>query len=233
MIHFDCRVLDSFLVSDCSRSLALLSNSELADLSARDYRHDLRKAQFVHSRLALKRLFSSALNIDSKRIVIDSSLKRAPLVLVDDVALQSCSVSISHDRNLVLVAIAFGFQCGVDIQSWQGIDWSGVVSFMGWSVPFSRSFELLTSAYPSFLISPDIFSAMIWSAYEAWMKMTCCLLPSSKFAWQSFDYLAGPSGMFSSFFEMIVNSEDPDTSARVIIGLSCSEVIAVAYKHVI
>jgi len=32
---------------------------------------------------------------------------------------------------------------------------------------------------------------------------------------------------------MIVNSEDPDTSARVIIGLSRSEVIAVAYKHVI
>ena len=234
MILFDYRLLNGCLVSNQALFYSLLSDAERAELFRRNYRHKLRSAQYLYSRLSLRFMLACALHLDFSSISIVSSASGCPRALYNGVVLDNCSVSISHECNLFLVSACFGCRSGIDIQSLYGIDWISVVAYMGWEKSARNSFEEIISLTPALVLSLSALYAMIWSAYEAWMKMTGCTFPSDVFSWRSIRLISGRSGNFASVFEMTLDCRVSSAPwSRVVIGHLGDQVIAVAHDSLL
>lgn len=234
MILFDYRLLNGCLVSNQALFYSLLSDAERAELFRRNYRHKLRSAQYLYSRLSLRFMLACALHLDFSSISIVSSASGCPRALYNGVVLDNCSVSISHGCNLVLVSACFGCRSGIDIQTFYGIDWNSVVAYMGWEASARNSFEEIISTTPALVLPLSVFYAMIWSAYEAWMKMTDCIFSSDFFSWRSIRLVTASTGNFNSVFEMTLDCRASSAPrARVVIGHLSDLVIAVAHDSLL
>lgn len=230
--------LPSFLLSYClldcvpapslEYSLAFLNGDEQADLYGRNYRTIYRRMQYVYGRLLLKSLLFRPLGVNADAISVRGAANGQPSLYILGEYVEDLSVSISHDSDRILVGAGFGCKCGVDIQRITKVDWSLVTRTMGWSGRIESLLQVWSAMQHGVSLNLVSCSALVWSAYEAWMKSTACSLKPSDFDWQDIRFLSTDAVAPCSYFEMIFEPRSAYSQCRIIMSLRSDEVIAVA-----
>lgn len=227
-------LLLSYCLLDCDPdlcleyTLSLLNSDELADLYGRNYRTTYRRMQYVYGRLLLKSLLCHPLGVNVDAISVRGAANGQPRLYILGEHVEDLSISISHDREHVLVGAGFGCKCGVDIQRIKKVDWSLVARTMGWSGRIESLLEVWSAMPHGVSLDRLSCSALVWSAYEAWMKSTACSLKPSDFDWQDIRFLSTDAVAQRLHFEMILQSRSAYSPCRIIMSLRSDEVIAVA-----
>ena len=175
--------IDEHLVSRWNSFAVYLDDYESAELLQRRYRLDLRCAQYVFGRLLLKLALSRLLGAEPQSISIRSCKRGRPLLYVSNILIRDVGLSISHHNHHVLVMASVNSLCGIDIQGLSGIDWYSVINVSGWSQRMQLLSESLCHVSLGNPFSGFCLAAMVWSAYEAWMKLTNCSYSMDDFAW--------------------------------------------------
>jgi len=205
-----------------------LNADEQADLEKRNYRVASRSSQYIYSRLLLKVILSRALGVKAHSLSIRTSSNGQPLLFQSGRHVENASLSVSHDKDRLLVAAGFGFQCGVDVQAFKQVDWALVMRAMGWSERIEHLLEASSAIHPIVHLNHVTCSALVWSAYEAWMKATACSLVPSDFAWQQIHLVAEDAVTHSSYFKMTMGARCAYNKSRILISLRADEVLAIA-----
>lgn len=231
-VFLSAAVLDQSSIDSWRNIFCYLSDGERLELDQRNYRHDLRRAQFIYGRLLLKRLLVSEMDLDPASIDIRSSTNGRPMLFMRDSHVEAVSLSIAHNGNTVFVSAGSNCQCGVDVQSILGIDWHAVERAMGWSVSNESQWSGIGfDAHQDPCVSQRVRCGLIWSAYEAWMKLHGCLLPSTEFSWQHIRLLETDPVTHSQIFEMVLGNRSSYSKGQILL-MSCSdEVFAVATQE--
>lgn len=217
--------LSSDLLSLSSQYLYLLSIHELRELSSRRYVDQLRISHYIFGRLFLKSIISCELGIDPRSISITSLGTGRPSLVVNGLTFDACSVSVSHFQSRLLVLFSTQNSFGVDVQILNGIDWSAVIRFMSWHSHVAR-IRITTSQFGE-LLTDHVCAAILWAAYESWMKATSCNLDASLFFLQDFRPLISPSASSRSFYAARIPSSLSSEPSSVVISLAHNEVLAV------
>lgn len=206
-----------------------LSVTEQYELARRNYRSDLRRSQFVYGRLLLKLLLVREMNLDFGLINILSSGRGEPLLFQRDSLVEAACLSIAHHRNLVFVSAGFNCRCGVDVQSIHRIDWNAVLRVMGWSISNdSQWVGIGLEPNQDQYLSPQARCCLIWSAYEAWLKLHSCQLPPTEFSWHHIRSLETDTFTHAQIFEMVLHDCGLYDKGRILLMLYSDEVFAVA-----
>lgn len=205
-----------------------LTADERAELSRRNYRLASRVSQYIYGRLLLKVVLSRALRVNVHSLSIGTGGTGQPLLIYSGSLVEDVSLSISHDQDRLFVAAGLGCQCGVDIQAFKQVDWPLVMRAMGWRDRMMSLLETCSELYPLSDLNHVRCSAMLWAAYEAWMKATACSLAPSDFAWQQIRLVSQDLITQSLYFEMTIGARRAYNAARVLLSLRADEVLAIA-----
>ena len=231
-IFLSAAVLDQSCINSWRDFSCYLSDGERLELDKRSYRRDLRRAQFTYGRLLLKILLARKMNLDFGLIDIRSSNNGRPMLFLRDSRVEAVSLSIAHNGNTVFVSAGSNSQCGVDVQSILGIDWYAVERAMGWSVSNeSQWFGIGFDVYQDPCVSWRVRCCLIWSAYEAWMKLHGCQLPSTEFRWHHIRLLETDPVTHTQIFEMVLGNRSSYSKCRILLMLCSDEVFAVATQE--
>lgn len=221
-------LLDEQLIATTAQARHLLNADEAAELARRNYRLDVCSAQYIYSRLLLKCILSRAIGVSARSLSIRSASNGQPQLYRSGRYAEDLSLSLSHDRGRIFVAAGFRCHCGVDVQALHGVDWPLVMRAMGWT---ERIEQLLrTSLAMPRVVRPNqaTWIALVWAAYEAWMKATACTLAPSDFIWQQINLAEEDPVTHSCIFEMIFDRHSPYNRFRVLLSSRANEVLAVA-----
>jgi phosphopantetheinyl transferase len=221
-------LLGELLKVDTRRMSQWLTADERAELIKRNYKVASRSLQFIYGRLLLKVILSRALGVNPHALSIRTGGSGQPLLLHSGRLVKDVSLSVSHDQDRLLVAAGMGCQCGVDIQTFKQVDWPLVMRAMGWSDRIASLLEAGLAMRPLIELNHVTCTAMIWSAYEAWMKATACSLAPSDFAWQQIRLVSQDAITQSSYFEMTIGPRRAYNPSRVLMSLRADEVLAIA-----
>jgi len=205
-----------------------LNTDEKEELAKRNYRAGHRTSQYIYGRVLLKAILSRGLGVNPHSLSIRTGYAGQPLLFHSGRLVEDASLSVSHDKNQLLVAAGFGCQCGVDLQSFKEVDWPLVMHAMGWSKRIARLLEVGSATHPALQLSHVTCSAMVWSAYEAWMKATTCSLAPSDFSWQRIRLVEEDANTQSSYYEMTVDARYTYNVCRVIMSVRANEVLTIA-----
>lgn len=220
--------IDYDLVSRWSFYADFLDEYESMELLHRRYRHDLRCAQYVFARLLLKLALSRLLGAEPQNISIRSCNRGRPLLYVSNMLIREASLSISHNNLLILVMASVNSLCGIDIQGISGIDWNSVIHVSGWSRQMQLSVESVYRVSVGNPSSGFCLAALVWSAYEAWMKLTNCCYSMDDFAWAEVRCLHSHTVTGSPLFEVILAEHCPYNHVRIVLSVGPNEVIAIS-----
>ena len=145
---------------------------------------------------------------------------------------EEVSLSIAHNGDTVFVSAGSNSQCGVDVQSILGIDWHAVERAMGWSVSNKSQWSGIGfDVYQDPCVSRRVRCGLIWSAYEAWMKLHGCQLPSTEFSWHHIRLLETDPVTHAQIFEMVLRNRPSYSRGRILLMLCSDEVFAVATQE--
>lgn len=226
-----CGLLDEDLILRVSHFSKYLDAEELNELAKRNYRQVISSAQFVYSRLLLKIILSRHLGVEPHFFSIRTSGSGRPLLFVGDCFDALASLSVSHDGERFFVAAGFQCLCGVDIQALYGVDWPLVMRTMGWSERIETWVETDSQFCSPVSLNFAARSALVWSAYEAWMKVTGCTVLSSDFAWKRISLLRTDPVTQYCTFDMLLEAHCPYNHARIHLTLIDNAVLALATSH--
>lgn len=219
---------DGLLPSALHQYRYFLDAAEKHELKRRDLRFVFRIAQYIYSRLLLKVLLARAMRVSISILSIRTATGGQPQLYIADRLSDEVSLSISHDRNRLFVAAGLRCRCGVDVQALQGVDWQSVMCAMGWLEHVQAWLNLNLKTYSGLGLDFSAISALVWSAYEAWMKLTACTLVPSEFAWQEISLIEIDPISHFSLYEMILAKDCPYHYAKILMSLRSYEVLAVA-----
>jgi phosphopantetheinyl transferase len=231
-IFLSAAVLDQFCINSWRSTSCYLSDCEKLELDKRNYRRDLRRAQFIYGRLLLKFLLVREMDLDFGSVNIHSSSNGQPLLFLGDLLIESICLSIAHNGNTVFVSAGANCRCGVDVQSILGINWHGVTRVMGWSISNESQWPgIYFDANQHPYVSPQLRCGLIWSAYEAWLKLHGCKLPPTEFRWHHIRLVETDPVTHARIFEVVLEHSAYYNKNRVRL-MSCSdEVFAVATQE--
>ena len=231
-LFLSAAILDESSIDSWRNITCYLASAERRELDKRNYRHDLRRAQFIYGRLLLKLLLVREMHLDFELIDIRSSNNGRPTLFLRDSHVESVSLSIAHNGNTVFVSAGSNCQCGVDVQSILGIDWHAVERAMGWSVSNESQWSGIGfDVDQDPCISRQVRCGLLWSAYEAWMKLHGCQLPSTEFSLHHIRLLETDPVTHVQIFEMDTGNRCSYSKGRILL-MSCSdEVFAVATQE--
>jgi phosphopantetheinyl transferase len=225
---FGYGLLDGPMIAQSDNYLQCLDSCEQSELVRRNYKVASRSAQYIYGRLLLKIILSPAMGVSARSLSIRTGTSGQPLLLASSASADHLSVSISHDRDRLFVAACSRCRCGVDIQALHGVDWPLVMRAMGWSERVEHCFRTAIEAHGVVCMNLAVFSAMIWSAYEAWMKVTVCALDATDFVWQRISLIETDPVTHYHIFEMALAERRPYNQVRILLSLRSNEVLAVA-----
>ena len=204
-----------------------LGPSELSDLATRNYKNQLRVAQFVFGRVLLKKQLAKVFDRKPSSISIQTLSGGRPVVHWPDGLEQQVCLSVSHDHSCLLVGIAQNCLFGVDIQSLQGVDWLAVNRAMGWS-GLVESLAINVSVVDNVYLPVQSCSCLVWAAYEAWMKLTSCRFSAGEFVWKSLEFVEKDFVTGHAIYEMVLADSCPYSESRLLLELRSEEVIPIA-----
>lgn len=216
----------SFRCSDSLRKC--LDSYEQSELAGRAFLQAKHCGQYIYSRLMLKMMLSGILSIPPSLLSIRTLCNGRPKLFSTGVPMDAISLSISHDRDRLIVAAGFSCWIGVDVQAVHGVEWPLVNSAMGWTTDIERYLPEVQSLAHSPVMSQDGLSALIWAGYEAWLKLSGCSVDGSEFAWSSLVPVGKHSVTGFQVYELRLSERTPYNEARVLLMLQSDEAIAVA-----
>jgi phosphopantetheinyl transferase len=231
-LFLSAAILDEESIHSWRNIACYLASVERRELDKRNYRHDLRRAQFIYGRLLLKLLLVRRMNFDFGLIDIRTSINGRPTLFLRNSHVESVSLSIAHSGYTVFVSVGLNCVCGVDVQSIRGIDWHAVERAMGWSV--SNEFQwsgIGFDVHQAHCISRQVRCGLVWSAYEAWMKLHGCQLPSTEFSWHHIGLLETDPVTHAQIFEMDTGHRCSYSKGRILLMSYSDEVFAVATQE--
>ena len=228
-IFLDASVIDQSNVHAWQYLSCYLSACEQRELDQRGYRLELHRSQYIFGRLLLKRILCCEMNLDFESIDILPSSTGKPLLFLRGCLVETIDLSIAHYGYTIFVSVGSKCRCGVDVQSIVNIDWDAVDRVMGWSVSnerqwFGISFDSGCDSY----LAPQVRGGLIWSGYEAWLKLFQCKLSYTEFCWHHISLLETDSVTHSQIFEMVLEHHSYYNQSRILLKLCSDEVFAVA-----
>lgn len=230
-ILLDTAFIDPSYAHFWQNSARYLSVRERYELDQRGYRLNLRRLQFIVGRLLLKRLLSCEMNLDFESIDILPSNNGKPLLFLQGCLVEEIDLSVAHYAKTIFVSAGSKCRCGVDIQSICSVDWDAVERVMGWSVSNKQQWSGISfdSGRESYL-APQARAALIWSGYEAWLKLHRCELPYTKFCWRHISLLETDPVTHSQIFEMFLEHGHSYNQCRILLKFCSDEVFAFAMQ---
>jgi len=194
-----------------------LDDSERKILAAREYRSQLRSEQYIYGRLLLKLLLSDYLGVDVRSLSIRSASSGLPELYIRDAHVSYISVSLSHDRDQLFVAVGVRCGCAVDIQLLHGIHWPSVIRAMGWSHHLNTwtSMDRDPAFYPALSLSARC--GLLWTGFEAWMKLTECRFSPSTFAWTHIKLVSYEPASSSFIYKLNLAPRCPYYDAHILL----------------
>lgn len=224
MLYYSGLIINDDLNRRCISDLSFLDSEECLELSRRSYRRHLNTTQFLYSRLLLKILLSHVLNVTVFDLSIRSAPSGRPILFYLNQYYSRIDLSISHDRDKIFVAVGFDCRCGVDVQAVSGVDWFLVMRSMGWG-----SFLQYSSCCDYFeALSFEHKSALLWSAYEAWIKLIGDRSFFRDFLWREIILIEYDAVTESSIYQMTLAESCSHSHAIIFLSLRPNEVLAVA-----
>lgn len=221
-------LLNEQLIVRSKQALHWLNDDEQTELAKRNYRLVSRSSQYIYSRLMLKVILSRALGENAQSLSIRAGSNGQPQLFKSGCYVEDTSLSVSHDRDRLLVAAGLRCQCGVDVQAFNGVDWPLVMHAMGWSERIEQLLQTSFAMHPVAHLNHVTCSVLVWSAYEAWMKATECLLVPTDFSWQQIRLVAEDTVTQSPLFEMTTGTLNSYHKVRILMSLRANEVVALA-----
>lgn len=225
---FGYGLLDEQLISRTEQARHWLNDDETWELARRDYPLISRSAQFIYSRLLLKTMLSRSMGVSVRSLSIRTASNGQPQLYQSGRHVEHMSLSLSHDRDRLFVAAGFRCLCGVDVQSLHGVDWPLVMRAMGWTDWVDQLLRTSHGMSDFVQLNQAKWIALLWSAYEAWMKAMACTLKPSDFVWQKITLIMDDHATKSFIFEMILGKRCPCNHARIFLSLRANEVLATA-----
>ena len=227
-IIFGHGLLNELLILQSDRHRQLLDAEEQRELKHRGFRVARRYAQYIYARLLLKTAMSQAMRVSVRSLSIRSASSGQPQLYMSNILNDEVSLSVSHDRDRLFVAAGFRCRCGVDVQALHGVDWRSVIRVMGWLEHIEQWLEITIANQSISGLNLAVTSALVWTAYEAWMKLTACTQVMTEFAWQQITLTEKDSATHHPIFEMTLAEHCPYKQARILLLLRPHEVLAVA-----
>jgi phosphopantetheinyl transferase (holo-ACP synthase) len=227
-LFLDFGLVDRYLIGHPDALIHCLDSFEQAELSARNYRFKQRSAQYIYARLVLKARLSRGLHVSAHSLSVRSTPSGKPQLYMSGRFINDVSLSLSHDKEKLFVAAGLGCRCGVDIQSIHGVDWLLIMRAMGWSNDATRWLAVDRCDPYAPPLTFGACSALLWAAFEAWMKLTECTYTANDFAWSSINFIAHDPAACASIYEMQLATHCPHNNARVLLRLTSNEALAVA-----
>lgn len=227
-IVFGYGLLDELLILQPDHHCQLLDAEEQRELKRRGFRVACRYAQFIYTRLLLKTTLSQVMRVSVRSLSIRSASSGQPQLYMSNILNDEVSLSVSHDRDRLFVAAGFRCRCGVDVQALQGVDWRSVMRVMGWLERIEQWLDFTIANHSILGLNLAASSALVWTSYEAWMKLTACKHAVTEFAWQQITLAGKDSVTHHPIFEMTLAEHCPYSQARILLLLRPHEVLAVA-----
>lgn len=227
-IVFGYGLLDELLILQPDRHRQLLDAEEQRELKRRGFRVASRYAQYIYARLLLKTVLSQVMRESVRSLSIRSAKSGQPQLYMSNILNEEVSLSVSHDRDRLFVAAGFLCRCGVDVQALQGVDWRSVMRVMGWLERIEQWLDITIARHSISSLNLATCSALVWTAYEAWMKLTACTKGRTEFAWQLITLTGKDSVTHDPIFEMTLAEHCPYNQARILLLLRPHEALAVA-----
>jgi len=220
--------IDQYLLRHCAYFSQYLDAREKDELVRRRFLHAQHRSQYIYSRLMLKTMLSDAINVKPRLLRVHTMASGQPKLFASGFGLDNVSLSISHDRDRLLVAAGCRCRIGVDIQIIHGVEWPLVMFAMGWSADVQRCLFEERSRSPGILMTLDSLSALIWAGYESWLKLSGCTATPADFAWNSINLVEKYSVIDCPIYEMRLSDECLYNEARILLMLRSNDALAVA-----
>ena len=208
--------------------LVYLSVEEFSEFKNRGYSNSLSSAQFVYSRLASRLALSKLTDISPKRISIRSRHDGKPLVVIDEIEHDDLSITISHQKDRVIVGAFRECNCGMDIQSSEGIDWEVVEDYMQWSPGVTDLLGKMQGTEHD-LTRAQLLSIM-WSCFEASSKSIGRRIDSSSICWEGIRFEGQDLLNSHPIFEVRAMCSSIPSTSRSFALLASDFVIAITYS---
>jgi len=208
--------------------LIYLSLEEFSEFNRRSYSNSLSAAQYVYSRLASRLVLSRITGINPKRISTRSRHDGKPLVVIDDIERDDVSISISHQNNRIIVGAFRDCNCGVDIQSSEGVDWEIVENYMQWSSGVTDLLEQMHGTKHS-LTRAQLLSIM-WSCYEASSKSIGRRIDASSIYWKDIRFQGHDLLNSHPIFEVTTVSRSIPDNSRSFALLASGFVVGITFS---